>query len=310
MAPTALAAAVLLGGALATADVPSVDIGDGVQMPMLAFGTYRGSLRTCTVTEATKQWLDLGGRHVDTAFDYYTQPDVGAALKASSVPRQQLFITTKVPGPIGAQAVKDMIVNVSLPQLGLDYLDLVLIHFPCLEKKLFPNKCREKEAEERLDTWHGLVELKKAGKIRAIGVSNFDADQLATLAEASGVTPAVNQVEWHLGYHNETLLAAMKSRGVVLEAWGSLTGPTAANPGVALDDPRLKEIAQRYSAATPQVALRWSALKGVVPITATCSAAHVQSDIDAFAIQISADDLAALDSLAPPVIDSAGMFFA
>mmetsp|Transcript_119179 Transcript_119179/g.333880 ORF Transcript_119179/g.333880 Transcript_119179/m.333880 type:complete len:310 (+) Transcript_119179:78-1007(+) len=292
--------------AVSAIDVPTVDLGDGVRMPMLAFGTFRGSFRgKCSVAEAARQWLELGGRHIDTANDYFTQPDVGEALRAAGVPRSEVFLTTKIPGPIGAKNATSMILNASLPQMGVDYIDLVLIHFPCAEFKLFPNKCGPQEHAERLDTWRGLLELKKAGKIRAVGVSNFDADQVATLAEASGVTPAVNQVEWHLGYHDETLHEAMRSRGVVLEAWGSLGGPTAFNPGVALDDPRLQGIAQRYFASAPQLALRWSVQKGVVPVTATCSAEHVQGDLAALALNISAEDLVALDGLAPATQDAA-----
>merc|ERR1712224_317654 len=94
---------------------------------MMAFGTYRGSLKECTVTEAVEKWLQLGGRHIDTAFNYGTQPDVGAALKHTAVSRHDIFVTTKIPGPIGKGNVTNLIMNTSLPQLGVDYIDLVLI---------------------------------------------------------------------------------------------------------------------------------------------------------------------------------------
>eukprot|EP00413_Alexandrium_margalefii_P047889 CAMPEP_0204585848 /NCGR_PEP_ID=MMETSP0661-20131031/47153_1 /ASSEMBLY_ACC=CAM_ASM_000606 /TAXON_ID=109239 /ORGANISM="Alexandrium margalefi, Strain AMGDE01CS-322" /LENGTH=310 /DNA_ID=CAMNT_0051595435 /DNA_START=79 /DNA_END=1011 /DNA_ORIENTATION=- len=285
--------------------VPEALIAPGVSMPMLALGTARVSLTGCSVQEAVEQWLALGGRHIDTAFDYGTQPDVGRALKATAVERREIFVTTKVPGPIGKREVMDLITKTSLPQLGLDYVDLVLIHFPCKPKSEFPDKCgRQEWHTERLATWEGLAELRSAGKIRAVGVSNYNTEHVAELAEA-GARPAVNQVEWHLGYHNETLLAAMKTAGVHLEAWGSLSGPTTGrNPGVSLGDARLRAVAARYNASTAQVALRWSVQKGVAPVTASCSRSHVLGDLAAFDFTLSEDDVARLDSLAPAEVGS------
>jgi len=280
--------------------VPSVTIIPGIEMPMLALGTARVSLAECTVQQAVQQWLELGGRHIDTAFDYGTQPDVGAALKVTSVPRKDIFVTTKVPGPIGKKEVMDLIQNTSLPQLGLDYIDLVLIHFPCKKGSEFPDKCgRDEWHNERLATWDGLAELQSAGLIRAIGVSNYNTEHIAELLEVGG-PPAVNQVEWHLGYHNETLLTHMKASGVALEAWGCLSGPTTGrNPGVSLSDKRLKAVAQRYNVSTAQLALRWSVQKGVTPVTATCSRDHALSDLNAFSFNISGQDLRLLDALLP-----------
>lgn len=289
--------------------VPFVTISPDVKMPMLAFGTARMSLKGCTVQQAVEQWLALGGRHIDTAYDYDTQPDVGAALRASSVPREEIFVTTKVPGPIGKREVQNLITNTSLKQLGLDYIDLVLIHFPCKLHEEFPDKCGRNEWHaDRLATWVGLVELQKAGKIRAVGVSNYNTVHIAELADI-GAKPAVNQVEWHLGYHNETLLTAMKAAGVVLEAWGSLTGPTTGrNPGVPLSDSRLKAVAQRYNASTAQLALHWSAQKGVVPVTATCTREHALGDLNAFSFNISLQDMQYMDSLQAARVDSGNFF--
>lgn len=275
---------------------------------MIALGAANISFQGCSVQEGVEQWLRLGGRHIDTAYDYGTQPEVGRALRASGVPRSEVFVTTKIPGPIGEQEVIDLVEKVSLPQLGMDYVDLLLIHFPCLDKGDFPNKCGAVGRTERLATWAGLMELQKKGKIRAAGVSNYAAEHLAEIA-AAGSRAAVNQVEWHLGYHNETLLAASKAFGVTLEAWGPLTGPTAAvagHAGISLGDPDLKAVAKRYNASTAQVALRWSAHKGVVPVTATCNKEHALGDLAAFDFDLSEADIAQLDALkakpAPPVV--------
>merc|ERR1712232_195169 len=141
-----------------------------------------------------------------------TQADIGRALRATAVPRHQIFITTKVSGPIGKQATIDAIRKTALAELGVDYIDLVLIHFPCVEYQDGPDKCGSKDQVQRLETWAGLMQLKKEGTIRAAGVSNFNTEHVADIIAAGG-QPAVNQVEWHLGYHNETLLANMSRLG-------------------------------------------------------------------------------------------------
>jgi len=301
MAKFASLLALATGAASASSrPVPDVLIAPGVRMPMLAFGSAKSSFKgECTVSDAVEQWLRLGGRHIDTANDYNTQGDVGRGIAASGVPRSDIFITTKIPGPIGRQKAIDMILNASLPQLGVQYVDLVLIHFPCLDFKPYDH-CSEEGRAERLDTWKGLQELKSLGKIRAVGVSNYNAAHVAEIFQAFGAGPAVNQVEWHLGYHDEALLVAMKEDKVTLEAWGSLTGPTtstAGHAGISLSDPRVKAVAQRHNASAAQAALRWSAQKGVVPVTATCSKEHALGDLSAWEFDLSTEDVSLLDSL-------------
>ncbi|CAK9072948.1 unnamed protein product [Durusdinium trenchii] len=211
---------------------------------------------------------------------------------------QEIFLTTKIPGPIGRNATHQMILTETLPKLGMDYVDLVLIHYPCADLKDFPNKCGAAQHAERLDTWRGLQELRSAGKIRAIGVSNYNAEQVEEVIQEFKEVPAVNQVQFHLAYHNETLLKS----GVRLEAWASLAGPTASYqqvPSISLTDPRLMALAQRYGVSSAQVELRWETQKGVVPITATCTKAHVLGDLDIFNFTLSAQDMEYLDRLMP-----------
>lgn len=265
---------------------------------MIAFGTYRHSLTSCDVISGVMQWLELGGRHIDTAHDYGTEPDVGKAIRLSNVPRKEIFITTKIPGPIGRDAVKTLVLNETLPKLGTEYVDLLLIHTPCLERSDFPNKCGSKLRAERLDTYRGLMELRAAGKIRAIGVSNYLAEQVEEVVAELKEAPAVNQVEWHLAYHNETLRQRMESSSVRLEAWASLAGPTGqGSPSISLADERLKKVAGRYNMSTAQLELRWETLRGVVPVTATCSREHAVGDMNSFNFNLSNEDLDYLDSL-------------
>lgn len=301
MAPMALArvtTALLALPAVSAVAVPDVEISPGVKMPMIAFGTYRGSLTTCSVVEGVHQWLEIGGRHIDTAHNYGTEADVGKALRESDVKREDIFITTKIPGPIGSDAVQKMVLNETLPKLGVEYVDLLLIHTPYLDFKDFPNKCGSKLQKERLDTWHGITELRKQGKVRAIGVSNYLAEQVKEVIDEFKEAPAVNQVQWHLAHHDETLRSAMHSYGVTLEAWASLGGPTAqGGTSISLGDERLKKLAGRYGMSTAQLELRWETQRGVVPVTATCTKDHAVGDLNAFNFTLSEEDLEYLDGL-------------
>merc|ERR1712048_323283 len=202
-------------------------------------------------------------------------------------------------GPIGMNKTIEQI-NGDLQKVGVEYFDLVLIHWPCPGKdfkKFFPNKCGSSGKSERLDTWRGLLELQKQKKVVAIGVSNYLQEQVEELTQ-EGFQPAVNQVQWHLGYHNDTFLEGMKKLGVQVEAWASLAGPTKSHniPGVSLNGPRLKKVADRYNASTAQIALAWSVTKGVTPVTATCKQEHALGDLDAFGLNLSSD-MAYLDGL-------------
>lgn len=262
----------------------------------------------CTAQTAVEQWLRLGGRHIDTAEDatyFGAQAAVGKAIKASGIPRKEIFITTKIQGPIGKQQAIDAIKGKALQELGVDYIDLVLIHMPCKEIWLFPNNCGSLEAAARADTFQGLLELKKEGIIRAAGVSNWNLVQLAEFQGKSDL-PAVNQVQWHLGYHDDKLLQTMKASNVTMMAWGSLDGKTPSehhSPGVPLSDPRLKTLAGKYKISTAQLALRWEVQKGIVPVTFTCNSDHAAQDLSAFGSKLEDADMSYLDSLKPAAGD-------
>lgn len=272
--------------------------GSVVSMPMLAFGTMTVSNPGCTVASAVEQWIKLGGRHIDMSKAYGTLVDAGKGIKASGVPRHELFLTTKVEGPIGINASIAQIED-DLQEVGVDYFDLVIIHWPCPGgKSMFPNKCGPLGKDERLETWLGLVKLQQAKKVRAIGLSNYLQEQVEELTSA-GFHPAVNQVQWHLGYHNDTFLDEMGKLGVKVEAWASLAGPTKSHsiPGVSLGDKRLKQVADRYSVSTAQVALQWSMNKGVTPVTATCDKEHAIGDLNANTFKLTSEDMTYLDEL-------------
>jgi len=266
-------------------------------MPMLAAGTMTTSNAGCSVSSAVEQWLRLGGRHIDMSHVYGTLSEAGKGITASGVPRKDLFLTTKIEGPIGFNKTIDQATQ-DLATVGVDYFDLLLMHWPCPDRSDFPDKCGPKGYVQRLDTWLGLEHLKKMGKARAIGVSNFNSVQVQQLLDG-GYLPAVNQVQWHLGYHNDTFLDEMDKHGVKVEAWAPLAGPTKSHdiPGISLGDPRLKAVAERYKASTAQIALQWSVRKGVSPVTATCVKAHAIGDLTAFGFNVSSQDMLYLDAL-------------
>jgi len=292
--------------ALGNSAAPTVTIAPGVNMPMLILGTSVPDMFTydnCSMQDAVEQWLKVGGRHVLTCVGrcYASEPQIGRAWRASGLPRNEVFITTMVPEPVGRREVSDMILNVSMKNLGVDYIDLVLIKRACVPSQHgpeYPDRCGNDSKDLRLATWQGLMDLRSSGKIRAAGVSNYNAEHIAEIL-ARGERPAVNQVEWHLGFHDDDLLQQMRHWNVTLEGYGVLSGPTTlyGNPGVPLHDSRLIEVAHRYNVSAAQVVLQWTIAKGIAPITATCNAAHAADDFKAFGFSLAAEDVAYLDSL-------------
>ena len=301
------------------AAVPSVRIVDGwpdVTMPTVALGTWEGSLHNASVGAAVGAWLRAGGRHVDTAHGYGTEARVGAAVMSAVrdgvAARDEIFLTTKIPGPIGYNATRAMIVQQAVPRLGGAPIDLALIHWPCPGHWHGANwsgccNCSASEGlAERLDTWRALEELKAEGVLRAIGVSNFDSAQINALREAVAAQPAhaaanisINQVEWHLGHHDDELLASCKLAGVTLQAYSPLGGPAAAHPDpAALHAAAVEAAARAHNVSVYQVALRWSLQHGVPLVTATASPAHMVDDLEPlYHFQLSDDEMAALDRI-------------
>ena len=219
----------------------------GIQMPRMALGagdTICSSVPDCSVSIG--QALKLGFRHVDTAYDYGTQVAVGKALHASGLARESYFVTTKIPGPIGYDAAiakhKD-----NLQQLNISSVDLLLMHFPCTVKwGGVQDSCSgTDDATARRNTWRAMEHLQALGLTRAIGVSNFHERHLRSLVNdpqspGPSTVPAVNQVEWHLGWWNASLLAYCANHSIQLQAYSPLGGggtTTGHNGGVALDDP-------------------------------------------------------------------------
>ena len=246
-------------------------LNNGIKMPMVGFGVFQihDAKTTQTVVEEA---IKTGYRLIDTAQVYGNEEAVGKAIKASGVPREELFITTKLwISDFSYEAAKDTF-NESLRKLDLDYVDLYLLHQPF---------------GDIFGAWRALEELYKEGKIKAIGVSNFKPDQLANLATFNEVTPAVNQIELHVFNQKEDEQAYMLSKGVQTESWGAF----AEGQFDVFNNPVLKEIAEKYSKTTAQVMLRWQLQRGIVSLSKSANPERVRQNFDIFDFELSAEDM-------------------
>ena len=246
-------------------------LNNGIKMPMVGFGVFQihDAKTTQTVVEEA---IKTGYRLIDTAQVYGNEEAVGKAIKASGVPREELFITTKLwISDFSYEAAKDAF-NESLRKLDSDYVDLYLLHQPF---------------GDIFGAWRALEELYKEGKIKAIGVSNFKPDQLANLSAFNEVTPAVNQIELHVFNQKEDEQAYMLSKGVQTESWGAF----AEGQFDVFNNPVLKEIAEKYSKTTAQVMLRWQLQRGIVSLSKSANPERVRQNFDIFDFELSAEDM-------------------
>ena len=250
----------------------AVDLSTGGRMPLLGFGTWQ--IRGADATEAVGWALEAGYRHLDTATVYGNEREVGAGLAAGGVPRGDVFVTTKCP-PRNAGRELDTL-GTSLDLLGTDYVDLWLIHWP---------------AGHGADVgmWEAFGEAQAEGLARAIGVSNYSPEQLDELTRETGVTPAVNQIEWSPLLFDRAVLDGHRERGVVLEGYSALRGGT-------LDHPVITRIAERLGRTPAQVIVRWHLQHGVVVIPKSAQLERIRSNAEV-GFELSDDEMAGLDAL-------------
>ncbi|GAB2697849.1 aldo/keto reductase [Paenibacillus thermoaerophilus] len=256
----------------------AVTLANGVRMPWVGLGVWRvedGDV----VINSVKAALAAGYRSIDTAAIYRNEEGVGRAIAESGIPRDELFITTKVWNADQGYDSTLRAFEASMEKLGLETLDLYLIHWP------MPKKGRFKE------TWKALEKLYKEKRVRAIGVSNFQPAHLDALMADAEVKPMVNQVELHPRLAQRELREYCRRHGIQIEAWSPL------GQGQLLEDPTLKEIAQKYGKTTAQVILRWDLQNGVVVIPKSVNADRIASNAQLFDFELSAEDMARIDAL-------------
>lgn len=253
-------------------------LNNGVKMPWLGFGVFKVQEGE-EVVNSVKTALEVGYRSIDTAAIYRNEEGVGQAIVESNVPREELFVTTKVwNGDQGYEATLAAF-ETSLNKLGLDYLDLYLIHWPVPSKGLY------------VETWKALEKLYKDGRVRAIGVSNFNVNHLEDLLANCEIKPMVNQVEYHPVFNQKELRDFCKKNEIQLEAWSPLM------QGGLLNDPVLVEIANKYNKSTAQVILRWDIQTGVVTIPKSIKPHRIADNADIFDFELTQEDLNQISTL-------------
>ncbi|MNI07764.1 Glyoxal reductase [compost metagenome] len=251
-------------------------LNNGVHMPWLGFGVWKMEDGD-QVISSVKAALAAGYRSIDTAAIYGNEAGVGQAIRESGIPREELFITTKVWNAEQGYESTLKAFEESRRKLGLDYLDLYLIHWPGKDKYK--------------DTWKALGKLAQDGLTRAIGVSNFKEHHLESLLADSDIVPAVNQVEFHPRLAQKSLQAYCKQKGIQLEAWSPLM------QGKLLDEPTLIELAAKYEKSVSQIILRWDLQSGVVTIPKSANEQRIKDNADIFNFELQAEDIAAIDAL-------------
>lgn len=249
---------------------------NGVTMPWFGLGVFKVE-NGSEVIEAVKTAIQNGYRSIDTAALYRNEEGVGQAIKESGVPRQELFITTKVWNSDQGYDSTLQAFETSLNKLGLDYLDLYLIHWP--------GKDKYKE------TWKALEKLYKDGRVRAIGVSNFKIHHLEDLMSSAEIKPMVNQVEYHPHLTQKELLAFCQREGIQLEAWSPL------KQGQLLSDPTISKLAEKYQKSSAQIILRWDLQNKVVTIPKSIKEQRIIENANIFDFELSAEDMEEIDGL-------------
>lgn len=260
-------------------------LSNGVTIPRLGFGTYKtpeGEVGVASVKTA----LETGYRHIDTAAFYGNESSVGRAIRAAGIPREEIFVTTKVWNTERGYEKAKASILASLDRLGLEYLDLCLIHWPATARQY-----QDWEAINR-DTWRAFTELHRLGKVRAIGVSNFKPHHLKALMETE-VKPMVNQIEFHPGQAQTETLAYCRDNGVLVEAWSPM------GRGKLLDHPLITGIAAQYGKTPAQLCIRWCLQKGALPLPKSVTPARIRENVQVFDFTISPEDMARLDAMPP-----------
>jgi diketogulonate reductase-like aldo/keto reductase len=252
----------------------TVTLNNGVEMPLLGFGVFQVP-DAAQCEQAVSDALAAGCRLIDTAAAYLNEEAVGKAIRKSGIPREELFVTTKLWIQDAGYGAAREAFQISMDKLGLGYLDLYLIHQPY---------------GDYYSSWRAMEELYEAGKIRAIGVSNFYPERLADLCLNVEIIPAVNQVECHPFFQQTAAMKTMKEFGVQIEAWG----PFAEGRKDIFQNEILSKIAAKYGKTTAQVVLRWNVQRGVVVIPKSVHKERIAENINIWDFELSTDDMNAI----------------
>lgn len=262
----------------------SVKLNNGKTMPVLGFGTWQTPSGEVAKT-SVKSALEAGYRHIDTAAVYKNEESVGEGIKASGIPREEIFLTTKLWNDAHSYEGAKAAIETSLKKLDTDYLDLYLIHWPN------PKDIRHSWEKGNQEAWRAMEEAVEEGKIRSIGVSNFHQHHLESLFETAKIKPAVNQIYASPSDPQSELKAFNDKHDIVTQAYSPL------GTGTILDNEDLKKIADKHGKSIAQVAIRWSLQKGYVPLPKSVTRSRIFENIEVFDFELSDEDVKIIDSL-------------
>jgi diketogulonate reductase-like aldo/keto reductase len=258
--------------------VSKVLLNDGLEVPAIGFGTYK--LNGADGVNAIKGAIDIGYRLLDTAFNYENEGAVGEAVRQSSIPREKLLICSKLPGRHHAYQEAIQTIQESLYRGGLEYYDLYLIHWPNPRLNLY------------VEAWQALIEAKKQGLIRSIGVCNFLPEHIDRLIKETDVKPSINQIELYPYFNQEEQRRWHTEHGIVTQSWSPL-----GQGNSVLENEKIVDIAKAYRKSTSQVILRWHIQSGAIPIPKASSQKHQRDNLDIFDFQLTEEEMIVISGL-------------
>ncbi len=263
---------------IGTVTTPTYALNDGHTLPAIGFGTY--PLRGPEAVTAVGHALEAGYRLLDTAVNYGNEAEVGDAVRRSGLPREEVLVTSKLPGRDHGYDDAIASTHASLERLGVDHLDLHLIHWP------------NPSVGRYVDAWRALVDLREQGLVRSIGVSNFTSAHLERIITETGVTPAVNQIELHPLFPQEEMLQVNAALGIRTCGWsplGKRRAPYDAGP--------VRSAADRLGVTPAQVILRWHVQRGSLPLPKSATPSRQQQNLDVFGVELTADEVTSISEL-------------
>lgn len=257
-------------------------LNNGVEIPGIGFGTWQA--KDDAAVNSVKAALEAGYRHIDTAALYKNEGSVGQAIAECGLKRENVFITSKLWNSKRGYDKTMAAFETTLKAMGLDYLDLYLIHWPATAHRF------DNWKEINLDTWKAITELYKAGRIRAIGVSNFLPHHLEPLMQTE-VPPMIDQIEYHPGYLQQETVDYCQANGIVVEAWSPLGN------GQVLGNEFLAAIAKKYGKSVAQICIRFAAQNGIIPLPKSVTPSRIASNLDVYNFEISDEDMKAIAAM-------------
>jgi 2,5-diketo-D-gluconate reductase A len=260
------------------ATVPTITLNNGVEIPQFGFGVYQ--VKPDETAEAVQAALEVGYRHIDTAEMYGNEQGVGDGIRKSGVPREEVFVTSKLNNGFHAHDAALKAFDGTLDALQFDYVDLFLVHWPLPTIDV-----------DYVETWKAMEEIYRSGRARAIGVSNFNAHHLRRLFSETEVTPAVNQIEVHPYLTQDELRAFDADHEIATEAWSPIA------QGKVLDDPTIVRVAERHGKTPAQVTLRWHLQRGDIVFPKSVTRSRIEENFDVFDFALSEDDLREITAL-------------